>query len=196
MKKAMKKGFTLVELVIVIAVIAILSAILIPTFGNVISDARRTSAQTEARNAMNNFQIAANENGSDTFNWTDGYAIVLSNRSTVGTITSTDATANTAITVSDGDKGWNAKNVQYIFKYTTIGGLEAMDKNSGIDFSTLTGETYAQLSSVMANANTKVISSTGIYLLDGAVENVTGTAPATSANIKVKVVFISMPVAA
>ena len=49
MKKSTKKGFTLVELVIVIAVIAILSAILIPTFGNVISNANETKYQSGAK---------------------------------------------------------------------------------------------------------------------------------------------------
>lgn len=39
MKKTNKKGFTLVELVIVIAVIAILAAVLIPTFANLIKKA-------------------------------------------------------------------------------------------------------------------------------------------------------------
>lgn len=39
MKKSTKKGFTLVELVIVIAVIAILAAVLIPTFSGVIERA-------------------------------------------------------------------------------------------------------------------------------------------------------------
>ena len=50
MKRNNKKGFTIVELVIVIAVIAILSAVLIPTFGGVIADAQATSAKQEARN--------------------------------------------------------------------------------------------------------------------------------------------------
>ena len=50
MKRNNKKGFTIVELVIVIAVIAILSAVLIPTFGNVIDEANKTAAQQEARN--------------------------------------------------------------------------------------------------------------------------------------------------
>ena len=49
MKKSTKKGFTLVELVIVIAVIAILSAILIPTFGNVISNANETKYRSGAK---------------------------------------------------------------------------------------------------------------------------------------------------
>ena len=39
-----KKGFTIVELVIVIAVIAILAAVLIPTFSNVIEKAHKSAA--------------------------------------------------------------------------------------------------------------------------------------------------------
>ena len=44
MKKNNKKGFTIVELVIVIAVIAILSAIMIPTFGSIIDKANESEA--------------------------------------------------------------------------------------------------------------------------------------------------------
>ena len=43
MKKNNKKGFTIVELVIVIAVIAILAAVLIPTFSSIIKKAKQTS---------------------------------------------------------------------------------------------------------------------------------------------------------
>ena len=50
MKKLNKKGFTIVELVIVIAVIAILAAVLIPTFSNVIEKANKSSAMQAARN--------------------------------------------------------------------------------------------------------------------------------------------------
>ncbi len=53
-----KKGFTMVELVIVIAVIAILAAILIPTFTNLIRKANEASALANARNAAN--QLLAN----------------------------------------------------------------------------------------------------------------------------------------
>ena len=43
MKKNNKKGFTIVELVIVIAVIAILAAVLIPTFSSIIKKAQQSS---------------------------------------------------------------------------------------------------------------------------------------------------------
>ena len=50
MIKLNKKGFTIVELVIVIAVIAILAAVLIPTFSGVIQKANESSAQQGAAN--------------------------------------------------------------------------------------------------------------------------------------------------
>ncbi len=50
MKRNNKKGFTIVELVIVIAVIAILSAVLIPTFGSIIDKANASAVQQEAAN--------------------------------------------------------------------------------------------------------------------------------------------------
>lgn len=60
MKKTNKKGFTIVELVIVIAVIAILAAVLIPTFTNVVEKANQSAALQEAHNAMTNDLVEAN----------------------------------------------------------------------------------------------------------------------------------------
>lgn len=48
-----KKGFTIVELVIVIAVIAILAAVLIPTFSNVIGKADQSASLQEAKSLFN-----------------------------------------------------------------------------------------------------------------------------------------------
>lgn len=73
MKKQTKKGFTLVELVIVIAVIAILSAILIPTFGNVIKDANDTAALDSARTAYQNFLV----NNAKDIDYADSDAYIL-----------------------------------------------------------------------------------------------------------------------
>ena len=52
MKLSRNKAFTLVELIIVIAVIGVLAAILIPVFSNVIKKANAKSALADARNAV------------------------------------------------------------------------------------------------------------------------------------------------
>ena len=56
MKRNNKKGFTIVELVIVIAVIAILAAVLIPTFTGVTEKAQKSAALQNAENAWKGFQ--------------------------------------------------------------------------------------------------------------------------------------------
>ena len=50
-KKNTRKGFTIVELVIVIAVIAILATVMIPTFGNMIKKANASKDLQAAKNA-------------------------------------------------------------------------------------------------------------------------------------------------
>lgn len=50
-----QKGFTLVELIIVIAVIGVLAAILIPVFANVIEKSNRASALSDATNAVKQY---------------------------------------------------------------------------------------------------------------------------------------------
>ena len=57
MKKTNKKGFTLVELVIVIAVIAILAAVLIPVFTNIIGEAKEKAALADARNVYEQYIV-------------------------------------------------------------------------------------------------------------------------------------------
>lgn len=51
-----RKGFTLVELVIVIAVIAVLSAILIPTFGSIIENAMKAQAFDACKQMYNDYR--------------------------------------------------------------------------------------------------------------------------------------------
>ena len=52
MKRNNKKGFTIVELVIVIAVIAILAGVLIPTFTGIIKKAQDSAILQEMRSAL------------------------------------------------------------------------------------------------------------------------------------------------
>ena len=55
MKKLNKKGFTIVELSIVIAVVAILSAVLIPTFSGIVNKAKDSAALQNAKNAYTEY---------------------------------------------------------------------------------------------------------------------------------------------
>lgn len=57
-----KKGFTIVELVIVIAVIGILAGVLIPTFSGVINKANENKDMQAARNAYENYLVDHAEN--------------------------------------------------------------------------------------------------------------------------------------
>ena len=60
MKKMNKKGFTIVELVIVIAVIAILAAVMIPTFSGVVESANESKTLQDAKNAYTQLLVTNN----------------------------------------------------------------------------------------------------------------------------------------
>ena len=54
-KKRNRKGFTIVELSIVIAVIAILAVVMIPTFTNIISESREAADKQNAKTVYTNY---------------------------------------------------------------------------------------------------------------------------------------------
>ena len=58
-KKNTRKGFTIVELVIVIAVIAILATVLVPTFGGIIEKANNSKIEQTLRNEYTEYTIKA-----------------------------------------------------------------------------------------------------------------------------------------
>ena len=73
MKKFNKKGFTIVELVIVIAVIAILAAVLIPTFSGIVERAQDSANLQDARNAYTELLIADADGNISVANKVDAY---------------------------------------------------------------------------------------------------------------------------
>lgn len=52
-----KKGFTLVELIVVVAIIAVLTAILVPTIMNYTSDAAKSAANANAKTILDSTKI-------------------------------------------------------------------------------------------------------------------------------------------
>ncbi len=70
----MKKGFTLMELMIVVAVLAILAAILIPNFRGITADAKNSTAKADLRNLkmavilyQNQFNVLPDDSSSAKF---------------------------------------------------------------------------------------------------------------------------------
>ena len=59
MKKRLKKGFTLVELVVVIAIIAILSAVSVAGYFGFTTNARKTATKQEAKDIANLILVVA-----------------------------------------------------------------------------------------------------------------------------------------
>lgn len=110
MKKANKKGFTIVELVIVIAVIAILAAVLIPTFSNVVDKANQSKALQEVRSAYITTiadELATPETTDDTIgNLVKAGAIIVSHNNKLVKI-NTDGSCEI---VTTGDAGYVINN--------------------------------------------------------------------------------------
>lgn len=79
-KKNNRKGFTTVELVIVIAVIAILATVLIPTFSGLIGKANASGALQTARNAQTaimNQDLMPEVTGETVFKLNDGDVVYI-----------------------------------------------------------------------------------------------------------------------
>lgn len=184
MKKTLKKGFTLVELVIVIAVIAILSAVLIPTFGNVISNAKKSSAQSEASNAVSQYITNAASNGQSA-DLADGYVLVFEKKQKLVDFSTETGTVNKGTVTTN----YAASNVAYVFAFKG-GRLEEVASGvtaEKVITNTVTDTTLYQLiagteqdatSTQTVAAKGKTVSTYGVYFLDAEItesgENATG----------------------
>lgn len=89
------RGFTIVELVIVIAVIAILAAILVPVFGNVLDKANDSKALQEAKNAYTQYLMDAVDKNDVrlycVYDAGDGRFVAIDNGTPVGIYSSLEA---------------------------------------------------------------------------------------------------------
>lgn len=110
--KNMKRAFTITELVIVIAVIAILAAVLIPTFSSVINSAKESAAMQECHNALTNLSARLEQNGQSTVGMAlknEDYLYVNLNGS-LHLLENVDGNAcfthSEAAVVAKDDKGW------------------------------------------------------------------------------------------
>ena len=110
-KNAHNAGFTLLELVIVLAVIAILSAILIPTFTDVISRAKETAARQNCRSVAEQYMLYRLEEGDSSdlggYLFISGdYAFVLEN----GELQETEITEEAGIIyIKDGESSFSCE---------------------------------------------------------------------------------------
>ncbi len=122
MKNNKNKGFTIIELVIVIAVIAILAAVLIPTFSGVVEKAHESIALQEVHNAY--VETIADELATpDTSDDKIGNALESSNDGIVvkhenGVLVKISKNGETSVVDGD-DYGYEIKNNKIVEKQTT-----------------------------------------------------------------------------
>ena len=153
MKKASKKGFTLIELMIVLAIIAILAMVLIPKAGNFKSQAKNSGVATNVNTVraylenkvMDNFIVDSSKPTSadgieallgkldKVFTGTDDIKNPLNNDSSTDTASAASASAAPAILiVSDGTSVTDSNNLGSVVivyditkKQYTVYGIDA-----------------------------------------------------------------------
>jgi type IV pilus assembly protein PilA len=108
MRKNNRKGFTIVELVIVIAVIAILAGVLIPTFSGIIKKAQLSAAAQEATNA-----------------YKEAYGLALADDGIIYTPASGEG--ENAVPENKNEEVESINNFKFTFKTTTNGAISSVD---------------------------------------------------------------------
>ena len=132
MKKMNKKGFTIVELVIVIAVIAILAAVLIPTFSGIVDKANDSAALQEARNDYTEYVADVDYTTTTAakdiiFETTKGKFVAVVDGKMQTTVYTSTEQAKTAFdaaysgkTITVGDAATDTTGVNDVYKYYVV----------------------------------------------------------------------------
>lgn len=147
MKKMMKnrKGFTLMEMLIVVAIIAILVIIAIPTFNSALAKARAATDVANIRSGYAAAQVEAMTNGLTDKTNGDKYVLEADGSVTKGTATkayttqgeSSKATADTTIggkfAVNSDIKWSKGQTVTYVVKDTDGDGVPTVESITAAD---------------------------------------------------------------
>ena len=132
LKSALKRGFTIMELVIVIAVIAVLAAVLIPTFANLTQRANE-SADTQTVKNLNTILSSEEVLGNKAENMTEAIEIASSGGYNVTALTPT----------SDGnDILWNQDTNRFVLADSETGELVYADEQVDNPEISVTGSNY------------------------------------------------------
>lgn len=129
-KNALKnnKGFTLIELIIVIAVVVLLAAITVPSYLNVLESAKEAEVTSAARNAYLNVMVdytqyqvdLASDSSATVPSYADNAAAALSITSpdTITVTPNSDGTFEVEVTIDDYVATCDASGVTYTGKGT------------------------------------------------------------------------------